>query len=143
MTNDFETLISGQQFKKIYEKKSNRITEEYGLNKIEIEILAFLGSTHYDQAKDIAQLRFFSKAHVSKAIDNLIRSGYLLGTFDEDDRRRVHLELTEESQPVLAEIRKLQNNLTQTLFSGVTEEEKQTMLSVAKKIVHNINNELH
>ncbi|MBC3889045.1 winged helix DNA-binding protein [Acetobacterium paludosum] len=143
MTNDFETLISGQQFKKIYEKKYNRITEKYGLHKIEIEILLFLESTDYDKARDIAEIRFFSKAHISKATENLIRRGYLSGIDDEGDRRIVHLELTEASRPILSEIKKLRTNLSETLFSGVTAEEKKTMLTVAKKIVGNINNELH
>jgi len=97
MTNDFETLISGQQFKKIYEKKSNRITEEYGLNKIEIEILVFFGSALIMiRPRILPSCAFFPRRMVSKAIDNLIKSGYLLGTFDEGDRRRVHLELTED-----------------------------------------------
>lgn len=42
MDTEFEMLLYGQQFKKLYEKMSNLITEKYGLHKVEIEILLFL-----------------------------------------------------------------------------------------------------
>ena len=42
MDTEFETLLYGQQFKKLYEKMSNLITGKYGLHKVEIEILLFL-----------------------------------------------------------------------------------------------------
>jgi len=142
MTNDFEILISGQQFKKICEKKYTRITEKYGLHKIEIEILLFIGSTHYDTAKDIAIFRFFSKAHISNATENLVRRGYILGKLDEGDRRCVHLELTDESLPILNEIKEIRADLEEIMYLGVTEEEKKTLWKIANKIAQNIKGEL-
>jgi len=142
MLNDFEILISGQQFKKIFEKKYTRITEKYGLHKIEIEILLFIGSTHYDTAKDIAIFRFFSKAHISNATENLVRRGYILGKLDEGDRRCVHLELTDESLPILNEIKEIRADLEEKMYLGVTEEEKKTLWKIANKIAQNIKSEL-
>jgi len=142
MTNDFEILISGQQFKRVYEKKYNRITEKYGLHRIEIEILLFLQSTSLDTAKDIAEYSFFSKAHISNAIEDLVRRGYLRGKPDEEDRRCVHLQLKEESLSVINEIKELRTNLSQLIYAGVSEEEKKIIFKVSKKIVRNISNEL-
>jgi len=142
MANDFEILINGQQFKKIYEKKYNTISEKYGLHKIEIEILLFLESTHYDTAKDIAEYRFFSKAHISYATENLVRREFILGKPDEGDRRCVHLELTNESRPILNEIKELRAKLADIIYLGISEEEKKTLWKIAKKIVQNINSEL-
>ncbi|MGB4658816.1 MAG: MarR family transcriptional regulator [Mobilitalea sp.] len=142
MINDFELLISGQQFKKVYEKKYNRITEKYGLHRIEIEILIFLQSTPHDTAKDIAEYSFFSKAHISKAIEDLVQRGYLRGKPDEEDRRCIHLQLKEESLTVINEIKELRRNLSQVIYSGVSDEEKKIIFNVSKKIVRNINNEL-
>jgi len=142
MTNNFEILISGQQFKKIREKKYTRITEEYGLNKIEIEILLFIGSSNYDTAKDIAVFRFFSKAHISNAVENLVKRGYILGKLDKGDRRCVHLELTDESLTILNEIKKIRAELEEIMYLGVTNEEKETLWRIAKKIAQNIKTEL-
>lgn len=61
MDTEFETLLYGQQFKKLYEKMSNLITEKYGLHKVEIEILLFLKKGKGDTARNIAENKFFPK----------------------------------------------------------------------------------
>ncbi|WMC93973.1 MarR family winged helix-turn-helix transcriptional regulator [Kineothrix sp. MB12-C1] len=142
MDNDFETLLNGQQFKRLYEKMSNLITERYGLHKIEIEILIFLRNGKYDTARDIAENKFFSKAHISQAIEHLTERGYIRGQADEQDRRCIHLHLTKEAQPVCEELLKLRQRLADIMYQDITEEEKQIMLKVAQKIASNINREL-
>ncbi len=142
MDTEFETLLYGQQFKKLYEKMSNLITEKYGLHKVEIEILLFLKKGKGDTARDIAENKFFSKAHISHAIDHLMECGYLVGKLDGQDRRCVHLVLTEEAEPVCEELLKMRENLMNTVCQGITEEERLMMRQVAKKIACNISKEL-
>ena len=142
MDTEFETLLYGQQFKKLYEKMSNLITEKYGLHKVEIEILLFLKKGKGDTARDIAENKFFSIAHISHAIDHLMECGYLVGKLDGQDRRCVHLVLTEEAEPVCEELLKMRENLMNTVCQGITEEERLMMRQVAKKIACNISKEL-
>lgn len=142
MDTEFETLLYGQQFKKLYEKMSNLITEKYGLHKVEIEILLFLKRGAGDTAKDIAENKFFSKAHISHAIDHLTECGYLVGKPDGQDRRCVRLVLTEEAEPVCRELLKMRECLMDAVYQGITEEERRVMRQVAKKIAHNISREL-
>lgn len=142
MDTEFETLLHGQQFKKLYEKMSNLITAKYGLHKIEIEILLFLEQGERDTARDIAEVKYFSKAHISRAIENLMECGYLTGSPDVQDRRCVHLRLTGEAEPVCRELRELRRGLMETIYQGITEEEKKVMRQVAEKIARNINEEL-
>ena len=142
MDTEFETLLYGQQFKKLYEKMSNLITEKYGLHKVEIEILLFLKKGKGDTARDIAENKFFSKAHISHAIDHLMECGYLVGKLDGQDRRCVPLVLREEAEPVCEELLKMRENLMNTVCQGITEEERLMMRQVAKKIACNISKEL-
>lgn len=142
MDTEFETLLYGQQFKKLYEKMSNLITEKYGLHKVEIEILLFLKKGKGDTARDIAENKFFSKAHISHAIDHLMECGYLVGKLDGQDRRCVHLVLTGEAEPVCEELLKMRENLMNTVCQGITEEERLMMRQLAKKIACNISKEL-
>ncbi len=142
MDTEFETLLYGQQFKKFYEKMSNLITARYGLNKIEIEILLFLKQEGKDTARDIAETKYFSKAHISHAIEHLTKCGYLTGSPDAQDRRCIHLSLTGEAQPVCEELMKLRHGLMETIYRDITEEEKQVMCRVAGKIARNIDEEL-
>lgn len=142
MDTEFETLLYGQQFKKLYEKMSNLITEKYGLHKVEIEILLFLKRGKGDTARDIAENKFFSKAHISHAIEKLAECGYLMGKPDEQDRRCIHLILTKEAEPVCRELLKMRGNLMKTVCKDITEEERLVMKQVAKKIARNISMEL-
>lgn len=142
MDGEFETLINGQQFKKLYEKMSNIITEKYGLHKIEIEILLFLHNNRNDTAKDIAECKFFSKAHISHAIEYLTEQGYVIGKPDGQDRRCIHLMLTPKAEPLCGELLQLRNELTSIIYRGITEQEKEMMSRVAGKIARNINEEI-
>lgn len=143
MADEFETLIGGQQFNRFYEKHFNEITQKYGLHKIEIEIILFLSYSHFDTAKDISTSRFFSKAHISKAIEVLLSKNYIIRKSYKHDRRRVHLELTEKAEQVLIEIKDIRRNLIDKIYYGITREEKETIIRVAKKIINNINYELN
>lgn len=142
MNTEFETLLYGQQFKKLYERMSNLITAKYGLHRIEIEILLFLKQEERDTARDIAEMKYFSKAHISHAIEHLTECGYLTGTPDAQDRRCVHLHLTGEAQPVCEELLKLRDGLMEIIYRGITEEEKQVMRQVARKIACNMDEQL-
>ncbi|NBI91135.1 MarR family transcriptional regulator [Lachnospiraceae bacterium] len=142
MDTEFETLLYGQQFKKLYEKASNMITERYGLHKVEIEVLLFLKKGRGDTARDIAENKFFSKAHISHAIEHLTECGYLVGIPDGQDRRCIHLTLTQAAEPVCGEIFKMREKLMDTVCKDITAQERQIMRQIAKKIARNINEEL-
>lgn len=143
MANEFEVLMSGQQFKKLYEKKCEVIMEEYKLRKVEIDILYFLSNCgSYDTAKDIMKLRYLSKAHISKAIENLVHRNYVVCCPDTEDKRWIHLKLTDTAQPVIEKIKKVRKSLYDIIYAGITEEEKNVIIRVASRIARNINNEL-
>lgn len=139
MENNLEILLSGQQFKKLYERKYNPISKKYGLAKIEIEILLFLQNNQfYDTAKDIVVLKSFAKSYVSKAIDSLIKHGYVIRKLDEHDRRSVHLKISPDAQPIVEEAMALRNSLKEILYKDISTDEKQLMEKLARKISKNI-----
>jgi DNA-binding MarR family transcriptional regulator len=139
MDNNVEILFKGQQYKKIYERLFNQISKKYGLTMIEIEILLFLEKNQsYDTAKDIVELKFYAKSHVSKAIDSLIHKGYVLGNLDEQDRRCIHLKIADAAEQIVREANEMRNNLINILYKDMTWEEKKLMESVAKKVANNI-----
>ena len=134
-----EILFNGQQFKKLFERKYYQISKKYGLTKIEIEILLFLEKNQvYNTAKDIVELKYYAKSHVSKAIDSLIHKGYVLGNLDEQDRRCVHLKIADAAKLIVSEANEMRDNLINILFKDITLEERRMMECVAKKITNNI-----
>ncbi|WP_338472260.1 winged helix DNA-binding protein [Niallia sp. XMNu-256] len=139
MENNLEILLSGKHFKKLYEKKYFPIFKKYDITKIEIEILLFLQHNRsYDTARDIVELKSYTKSHVSKAIDSLIKNGYLIGKLDEHDRRSIHLEIPPRAQPIVQEALQLRNSLLDILFKNMSNEEKLFLDQIARKIDCNI-----
>lgn len=136
---EIEGFMSGQKFRKLYEKKCEPLELKYDLRKIELDILIFLERyTGCDTAKDIVTIKCLSKAHVSKAVENLTNKRYLMPLADQEDRRCVHLLLTEEARPVLEELRELHRSLIDIVFTGLTEEERAILKKIAGKISGNI-----
>lgn len=142
MDTEFETLMNGQQLKRLYEKMGAVITEKYGLHKIEIEIMLLLRTGKCDTAREIADIKYFSKAHISRAIEHLAECGYLEGNADEHDRRCVHLKLTDAAEPLCEELEQMRKSIVEIIYRDITEEERQVLRQVAKKVTQNIKEEL-
>ena len=143
MNGEFEFLIMGQQFKRLYEKCYDRLMAEYDLKKIDIDVLYFLShSGEYDTARDITNFIFVSKAHVSKSIESLHTKQLIELVSDAADRRYVHIKITAKGQPVVDEVTLIKKKINTIIFNGISEEEKKLITELTNKIICNINNEL-
>ena len=139
MDEGIELLLNGQQYKRFQEKFLGPIAEEYGLSVLELRLLRFLDIHRYlDTAKDIVKVRHWTKSHVSKAIENLIERGYLQRQIDERDRRKVHLTIQEQADPLLMRIQTEYQSMHQIVLQGISEEVLQVVAQVAEKISGNI-----
>lgn len=144
MINELDLLMSGHQFKKFFEKKYEGIMKKYDLKKVEIEILNFITNCgENDTARDIATIQYISKAHISNSIDHLAHKKYISVIEDCQDRRRFHLRLTETAKPIIDEIEMIRNQIFEILFQNVTEDEKQVLIRITKKITQNISEDLN
>ena len=140
MLCEMEGIINGQQFKRVYEKKCEPLMKKYDLRKIELDVLFFLYSYETcDTAKDIVNRKCLSKAHVSKAIENLTDRRFVMTRSDNQDRRCVRLMITEEARPVLTEMEALWYELERCMYRNVSAEEQSTFTSILNKIIGNIN----
>lgn len=143
MNDHFELLIMGQQFKKLYEKCYGHIMQTYGLKKIDIDVLYFLShSGKQDTAKDIANLIYVSKAHVSKAIENLHQKALIVLIADPSDRRYVHISISGSGQQIVDEIKQIRAKTEKILFDGISPEDLELLLRLSYQIADNIDHAL-
>lgn len=143
MNDHFELLIMGQQFKKLYEKCYGHIMQTYGLKKIDIDVLYFLShSGKQDTAKDIANLIYVSKAHVSKAIENLHQKALIDLITDPSDRRYVHISISGSGQQIVDEIKQIRAKTEKILFDGISPEDRELLLRLSYQIADNIDHAL-
>lgn len=105
-------LVSGQQMKRLYEKQFEEICERYQITQNEADIIVFLANNReFDTARDIVEFRMIAKSYISKSVEDLIKKDFLVRTLDKEDRRIIHLKLTDKSIPMIDDARLKQKNL--------------------------------
>lgn len=124
---------------KIYEDHCRKIRKKYKVTQLEIDILAFLrNNAPLDTASDIVRWRRLPKASVSQAVELLIQKKMICRNPDEKDRRRIHLALLPEADPLLADILSAQEEFWGILFEGIGEEERERFWQLSRKVACNV-----
>lgn len=124
---------------KLYENMLKVICEEYDLTLAEAKIINFLYySDKNDTAADIAELTVLQKSNISHAVEGLFQKSLLKREQDKSDRRKIHLTLTPDADPIIRSIDDLWKNFQNEIFSGIPEEEFKTFQTVNKIIQKNI-----
>lgn len=139
MNRNTEFLINFRKFIKYYEFCLKDINKKYDLAKIELDIISFLlNNPGRDTLSDIVELRMLQKGNVSKAVNDLIDRELIIRKPDENDKRKVHLILTEKSNSITKDISIAKNNYIDNVFRDFTEEELELFFNLNKKISNNI-----
>ena len=137
-------LNKAQIIKKLYSNVFDRIALEYNITANEVMILTFLKEDFdQDMATDIVNTLMISKSHVSLSVNNLEKAGYIVKKQDVNDKKKIHLEITENAKPILDEIEDEQNKLYEVTFKGISEQEKEMLKLILQKMCNNINEEFN
>ncbi|MGI6008045.1 MAG: MarR family winged helix-turn-helix transcriptional regulator [Ruminococcus sp.] len=140
MDETLETLLYGMQFKKLLEKLLLPIENKYDLNKVDLQIMFYLYSAgSRNTSKDIMELKRFTRGHISQSLGRLQKKGYITIELDTKDRRCMHNYLTECSEDIIEQLRDVFARVREIIFTGITEEEKEVLISAVQKISRNIN----
>ncbi len=143
MVNEIDLLMSGHQYKKLFEKKYEDMMKKYDLRKVEIEILYYIANcAEHDTAKDIASLQYISKAYISNSIERLTGKKYITVAEDGMDRRYSHIQITKTALPVIEEIKSIREEILSIIFKGISREDMDTMLCLSGQMVRNMSDEL-
>ncbi|WP_349947504.1 MarR family transcriptional regulator [Lacrimispora sp. BS-2] len=131
-------LINGQRVKRLYEKQFEETRMKYQISQSELDILAFLANNpEYDTASDIVEIRMIAKSYVSTSVESLITKGLLERVQDQNDRRVIHLNLTEKTTPIITDIRLGQAQVLKLLFAGMTNDEIELFEKLLERIFDN------
>lgn len=143
MHDIFELLLSFHKYRKLYEKKCCTMMKKYGLRIADINTLydiSILGNKNL--AKYIVDIEKMSKANISKSIDNLKKKNFIILSEDVEDRRCIHISVSELGMPVVNEIQAVREDINSLLLNGVTSSDKETVLRLLKQIDINLDYEL-
>lgn len=124
MTRSTEVWMGLRSLLRLYDKMLKKVCTEHDLTVIEADVISFLqNNPGKDTAADIVELRMLSKGAVSKAVEALIEKSLLERIPDTEDRRRIHLKLKPEVEPVTESIDVVREEFYNTVLAGFTKEE--------------------
>lgn len=112
--------------------------QEEGLTPNEIEVLMFLEHGKYNTARDFSRLRGMPRSLVSKAVDQLVRRGFVEACQDKQDRRVIRLGLLPASREAVGRLSRAREGFLNRLCRGVTPQEFQAFASMVEKMVANL-----
>ena len=125
--------------KKKYAHAMDPVCRKWGLTKNELDVLLFLNNNpEFDRASDVVTHRGMTKSHVSLSVTSLESRGMLQRRVNPQDRRTIHLELTDVGREIAAAGRELQEVFFRKVFQGITYEEMEFWQSMMKRVCCNI-----
>lgn len=143
MKNEMELFEKMYNVTKLYDLLCQQVCGEYHITRTELDVLAFLKNhPGRDTARDIVEIRMLPKANVSQAVESLIQKNYLTRRMDEQDRRRIHLSITEQAAGTVQAIRDMQSKYLGIRFQGFSEIEKSQYEEMILRIYENAKNEI-
>ncbi|MDD3797128.1 MAG: MarR family transcriptional regulator [Lachnospiraceae bacterium] len=131
-------LVNNRRLMKLHENMLKDICGEYQLSLTEATIISFLhNNPEKDTAADITELRMLSKGIVSQSVESLIQKSLLQREQDAADRRKIHLSLMPAAQTITKSIERIQKNLYDEIFAGLSEEEQELFNQIHNRIMEN------
>jgi len=139
MDTQIERLLHGVLYKQLLESRIAALRERYDLRKVDIEVLYYLSrGGGKNTSTDIKAGSMLTKSHISQSVDRMQKMRLLELIPDENDRRCVHLALTERADEIVKEIAVAWEDLHQTVFAGVTKEEEEQLKKIAARMEENM-----
>ncbi len=139
MNNDMKKVLRGNEFKRVFESQFDEVKKKYGLKKVDIEVLLYLGENQdHDTPTEIFKNLGLNRGHVSQALDNLIKKGFIIAFSDEHDRRSMHYKVSESAKEVMDEVIKIKVNFDDKMLEGISDDDLEIYKKVALKIIDNL-----
>ena len=121
---------------------SNRISsaiareysQRFGLGVTEWRVMAVLGRNRGLSANQVAQRTAMDKVAVSRAVASLINAGRLLREFDENDRRRSVLRLSDAGYVVYDEVATLALEFENHVLGGMSADERKLLFGLLDRL---------
>ena len=123
-------------YNKVASRSSSIYLARFGVGLTDWRIIAYLGLFDGGTNAQICDYIGFDKAAVSRAVSRLKTKGIAVVT--PINRRDLKIELTKEGRELGEEILSVALEIEANLLAGVTEEEKQQLLAILRKVLGNV-----
>lgn len=112
-----------------------------GITRIQWIALFFLKTNGKLSQRELSQVMEINDSSTLRLVDRLERDGFVTRTRSEEDRRVIHLDLTQRGSDLMDKLLPIGEQFNQVLIQGIPQEEIEIFLSVQAKMYENIIND--
>lgn len=123
--------------------EADRRARQHGMTRAQWGILIHLQNKPGLNQKELSDILEVEPISVARLVDRLARAGLVERRADSRDRRVWRLHLLPAAAPLMSEIDRQKQQLSDFITQGLVEEERQTILVALKKMKINLLRELH
>lgn len=122
-----------------YKRVFSSIFKKYGLSFPQYNILRVLDASDRGQSRitEVSRIMLVPGANMTGLAKRLERGGFILRKADEKDERATLLVITPKGKSTLKRIEKERDEGLKRMLVGFNEEEKQTLVAQAKRLIKN------
>ncbi|WP_229671629.1 MarR family winged helix-turn-helix transcriptional regulator [Lentibacillus kapialis] len=113
---------------------------EHNIGISSILVLAELNQKGPQKSTAIAKELSYTPGAMTNIANKLIEEGYAVREFDDKDRRRVMLVITDEGERALQDAQKTGQKLRKEVFETLTNEEIRQFQSIYEKLLNQLKN---
>lgn len=111
-------------------------SEGLDLTSVQFAAMAAICDAPGSDQASIAAAIAYDRATIGGVIDRLEQKGWVVRRTGRKDRRAREVALTEAGHAILKQTRPVVRDLQADILSGLTEEERQTFIQLARKATH-------
>jgi len=116
----------------------NKELNEFGFGSGQYMYLIHISHHKGITQKELSRTLAIDKGTTAKAINKLVEQGYISAEPDKEDRRSSKLYLTKAGEEIAPKVRKILNETSKILKSGMNSSEEANTLLALRKIAYNI-----
>ena len=134
----FEELMSRLQ----QIMKTKHASKDFGLTASQMFILRFLMYSSQAKASDIARASGLSPGAVTQVCDELVKDGLVERTRSQDDRRVVHIQITDQGRELVDRFRKTRSEKMKFILTRLGEEDATEFVRIIGRVVDIVEKDL-
>jgi len=135
-TLPFEIAETAHALRRAFDRRAATL----GITRAQWKVLFRLERQPGLRQVELADILDVEPITLCRIVDRLEEAGLVERQRDPADRRAWRLEVTEQSQPLIAKLRALADELMAEAFAGITDPELELMRGKLRKIRENISN---
>jgi DNA-binding MarR family transcriptional regulator len=131
----------GKWISTIYRRSQIYINKElaqYNLSSSQFLVLLNLDNTDEVHQLTVSHELHLDKATITRAVNKLMKEGYITRKIDPSDKRAYVLKITKKGRNLVPEIRKVLNRTSHIFLTGFSAQEKAVALELLKRMYQNI-----